>query len=90
MWQVYLAPQIPRWLGIEGAQVMRAAGAIEIALAIGVALRPRRFGYLLSAWLYLVALSLILSWSFLDVALMDLVLALAALVLGRLAGLAGE
>src|SRR5688500_19053691 len=44
-WDNYLAPVVSRALGGHAHTIMLAAGVIEIAAGIGVALRPRIFAY---------------------------------------------
>src|SRR5262245_16445417 len=50
-WDIYLAPSVDRLLGGHGHEFMRVVGVIEIAAAVGVALLPRVFGYVVAAWL---------------------------------------
>ena len=64
---------------------MLAAGVIEVAAGLGVALRPRIFAYVVAAWLLLIIVNLLMIPGYYDVALRDLGLALGALALGRLA-----
>jgi hypothetical protein len=63
---------------------MLAVGVIEIVAGLGVALKPKIFAYVVSAWLLLIIVNLLLVPGYFDVALRDLGLALGALALGRL------
>ncbi len=84
-WDQYLAPVIPRTLGIDGHSFMLAVGVIEVIAGIGVALKPRIFGYVVSAWLVGIIVNLLIQGRYLDVALRDLGLAIGAFALARLA-----
>jgi hypothetical protein len=61
-----------------------APAVIEIVAGLGVALKPKIFAYVVSAWLLLIIVNLLLVPGYFDVALHDLGLALSALALGRL------
>lgn len=82
-WPEYLAPFVA---GIFGAQAfMYIVGVVEIVAGIGVAVKPRIFAYVVSAWLVGIIINLLLIPGYYDVALRDLGLALGAFALGRLA-----
>ncbi len=83
-WDKYIAPSVNSLLGGHGHTFMLAAGVIEIAAGLGVALRPRIFSYVVAAWLVGIIGNLLLIPGYYDVALRDLGLALGALALGRL------
>jgi len=83
-WDKYLPPFVNTLLGGRGHEFMLAVGVIEIAAGIGVALKPRVFGYVVAAWLWLIVLNLFLVPGYLDVALRDFGLSLGALALARL------
>lgn len=70
---------------VNGSVVMGIVGVIEIAAGLGVWLRPRIFATVVAAWLGLIIVTLVIAGGFLDVALRDFGLLLAALALGRLA-----
>ena len=84
-WDQYLAPAIPRMLGIDGHTFMLGVGVIEVIAGIGVALRPRIFGYVVSAWLCGIIVNLLMTGQYFDIALRDLGLAIGAFALARLA-----
>jgi hypothetical protein len=81
-WEQYLAPFIADTIG--AGTFMAIVGVVEIAAGIGVAVKPRIFAYVVSAWLVGIILNLLLIPGFYDIALRDLGLALGALALGRL------
>ena len=83
-WDQYLAPQIPQSLGLSGHTFMQGVGFIEIIAGIGVALKPKIFAYVVSAWLVGIIVNLLMKGEYYDVALRDLGLALAAFALAKL------
>ncbi len=74
---------------VSGSLVMGIVGVIEIAAGLGVWFRPRIFAYVVAAWLGLIIVTLLMAGGFVDVALRDFGLLLAALALGRLAAAHG-
>ena len=83
-WDRYLAPFVPRLLGISGHTLMLAGGVVEIAAALLVAFKPRIGGYVVAAWLLGIVFNLLLIPGYFDIALRDFGLALGALALARL------
>jgi hypothetical protein len=89
-WDNYLAPIINS--GVfqgHGHAFMLAVGVVEIVAGVGVAVWPRVFAYVVSAWLLGIVVNLLLippsnTMPHYDVALRDFGLCLAALALGRL------
>ena len=63
---------------------MMVVGSIEILAGILVLTKTQIGAYIVSSWLALVALSLIFSGNHLDVAVRDIVMAIAAFVLARM------
>ena len=83
-WEQYLPSFVNRLVGGHGHELMLAVGVIEIIAGIGVALKPKVFAYVVSAWLLLIVANLLMIPGYYDVALRDFGLALAALALARL------
>src|SRR5262249_3881952 len=83
-WDKYLPAAVNTLVGGRGHELMLAVGVIELIGGIGVALRPRVFGYVVAAWLWLIITNLLLVPGYLDVALRDFGLSLGALALARL------
>lgn len=83
-WDTYLAPATVEVLPMSGAAFMMVVGVIEIIAGIIVAINTRFGAYLVSAWLTLIALSLLFTWHHPDVAVRDLVMAVSAFVLAKL------
>jgi hypothetical protein len=84
-WDQYLAPWIASLSPVGGHSLMLAAGVIEAAAGILVAVRPRLGAPVVGAWLCLIIVNLLSMGSYFDVALRDLGLALGAFALWRLA-----
>ena len=84
-WDQYLAPWVANLSPVGGHKLMLAAGVIEVAAGVLVALKPRIGAPVVAAWLCLIMVNLVTMGSFLDVALRDLGLALGACALWRLA-----
>ncbi len=84
-WEEYLAPQLPRAVGVSADLFMRGVGAIEIAAGLLVALIPRYAAYVVMVWLWLIIANLVLKGEYWDVALRDFGLSVGAFALGRLA-----
>lgn len=83
-WESYLAPSVQGLLPVEPATFLALVGIVEIAVGVLVLTRFVRVGAILAgAWLALVAVQLVLAGA-LDVAVRDLVLAVAAFALVEL------
>ena len=84
-WEQYLAPEIPKALGLAPHTFMMAVGVIEIVAGLLVAFVPRIGAYVVAAWLLGIVGNLMLNpihyW---DVAARDVGLCLAAIALGSL------
>jgi uncharacterized membrane protein YphA (DoxX/SURF4 family) len=93
-WQAYLSPLAVRLLPVSPGAFLAVVGLVEIAVGLGVLLgHARVFGWVAAGWLVAIALNLLSSGRFLDVAARDVALAAAAFALARLAPLherAGE
>ncbi len=84
-WSKYLNPDLAAILPFSAATFMMIVGVIEIAAGIVVLLKTELGAYIVSAWLLCIATTLILSGSYLDVAVRDIAMAIAAFALARLA-----
>ena len=78
-WTQYINPTFERLLPVSPATFMHGVGVIEIVAGI-IVLSPLTVvgAYIVSAWLTLIALSLLASGKYLDVAVRDLVMSTAA------------
>lgn len=84
-WEQYLAPWVNDLVPGSAHQAMLAVGVIEILAGVMVAVRPDLGGYVVAAWLGGIILNLVTMGEYLDVALRDFGLLVAALALARLA-----
>ena len=84
-WEDYLNPSIAALLPFTAHTFMMIVGVIEIIAGIIVFIKPAIGGFIVAAWLTLIALTLLASGNYLDVAVRDLVMALGAFSLARIA-----
>jgi len=83
-WDLYLHPGIASIIPFSAHTFMQIVGVIEIIAGLLVLLRPAIGAYVVMAWLICIALTLIASGKYLDVAVRDLVMSIGALSLARL------
>jgi len=83
-WAQYLHPSVAGMLPFSPHVFMMIVGVIEIVAGVVVLFNPAKGGYLVSAWLILVALSLLASGKFIDVAVRDIVMAVGAYSLAQI------
>src|SRR5437016_5580701 len=77
-WSQYLNPSLSSMLPFSVHTFMIIVGIIEICAGILVLVKTNIGAYIVSAWLVLIALTLLASGKFLDVAVRDLVMAIGA------------
>jgi uncharacterized membrane protein YphA (DoxX/SURF4 family) len=84
-WDQYLSPMATRMLPLGPSAFMHLVGIVEMVVGLAVLTKWTRVGaYVASAWLALIALNLIASGHYLDVAARDAVMAVGAYALARL------
>src|SRR5262245_55038494 len=83
-WSQYISPAAMQFLQGNDRYFMMAVGDVEIIVGIGVIFKPKVFSYIVALWLLCIILNLLFHRGYLDIALRDLGLLLAALALGRL------
>src|ERR1051325_10538815 len=83
-WDLYLHPGIGSMLPFSAHVFMQIVGVIEIIAGILVFAKPAIGGWVVMAWLICIALTLIASGKYLDVAVRDLVMSIGAMSLARL------
>ncbi len=84
-WDMYLAPWMADLLPVSSATFFGGIGVIEMAAGLLVLTKWTRLGaYIVSAWLLAIALQLVSTGMFYDLAVRDLVLALGAFALAKL------
>jgi uncharacterized membrane protein YphA (DoxX/SURF4 family) len=83
-WEHYVGPLILAIVPLSAGMLMRVAGVIEIIAGVTVLAGMTRLGgYVVAAWLTLIALTLVTSGRYFDVAVRDLVMAIGAFTLAR-------
>jgi len=83
-WEMYLSPMAARLLPVSGGELMHAVGIVEMVVGLAILTRWTRIGsYVAMVWLVLISVNLI-DAGFLDVAVRDLEMAIAAYTLARL------
>ncbi|MFY9560688.1 MAG: hypothetical protein WAQ52_10680 [Terriglobales bacterium] len=84
-WKMYLNPLALRLIPVDAGTFMRAIGVVEMIVGLAILTRWTRLGaYVAAAWLVGIALNLVAMGAFFDVAVRDLLIALAAFTLARL------
>lgn len=83
-WEQYINPSIAGLLPFSASVFMMIVGVIEIIAGIIVLRKAAIGGYIVAAWLTVIALTLLLGFNYVDVAVRDLVMAIAALAMARL------
>lgn len=84
-WQMYLSPLATKIVPVSPATFMHIVGAIEIVAGIVVLTRFTKFGaYLVMAWLISIAINLVTTGMFYDLAVRDIEIAVGAFALSQL------
>ena len=84
-WEKYASPLLLDLIPLSAGTLMRVAGVVEIIVGVAVLAGVTRLGgYVVAGWLTLIALSLLTTGQYFDVAVRDLVMACGAFVLARL------
>jgi uncharacterized membrane protein YphA (DoxX/SURF4 family) len=84
-WEKYLSPSAERLLPVSGTTFMHIVGVIEMIVGLMILTRWTRVGsYVAMLWLVAIAVNLVSSGAFFDVAVRDLEMAIAAYTLARL------
>jgi len=84
-WPRYLSPAAQAILPVSAATFMHVAGVVEMLVGIAILTRWTVIGsYVAAVWLVAIALNLVSTGTYLDIAVRDLVMAIAAYTLARL------
>jgi len=84
-WPRYLSPAAEAILPVTGQTFMYFAGVVEMVVGLAILTRWTVIGsYVAAVWLVAIAINLVASGTFLDVAVRDVVMATAAYTLARL------
>lgn len=87
-WEQYLNPSLADLLPFPASTFMMIVGTIEIIAGIIVLKKAEIGGYIVAAWLTSIALTLLAGFSYVDVAVRDLVMAISAFSMARLSRVA--
>jgi hypothetical protein len=80
-WNKYLAPVIAKMLPVSVGTFMNMVGGIEIVAGILVLAKPRAGSIVVSLWLFGIAINLLLTGQYYDVAVRDFVMSIGAFCL---------
>jgi uncharacterized membrane protein YphA (DoxX/SURF4 family) len=84
-WPGYISPLALKILPFSGQTFMHIVGVIEMLVGLAILTKWTRLGaYVASAWLIAIALNLVSTGMFFDIAVRDVEMALAAFVLARM------
>jgi uncharacterized membrane protein YphA (DoxX/SURF4 family) len=84
-WEQYVSPLVQKVLPFSATTFMHIVGVIEIIVGLAILTKATRLGaYVAAAWLVCIAVALVTTGQFFDVAVRDLELAVAAFVLAKL------
>jgi uncharacterized membrane protein YphA (DoxX/SURF4 family) len=84
-WPMYLSPLATRVVPISASAFMHIAGVIEMIVGLAVLAGLTRIGgYVIMAWLIAIAINLVTTGMFYDIAVRDVEMSLAAFALARL------
>lgn len=83
-WSQYISLGFAEMLPFEAGTFMMLVGVIEIVAGILVFLKPKIGAFVVMAWLVAIALTLVFSGHYIDVAVRDLVMAVGAFSLAKL------
>ncbi|MBS1842554.1 MAG: DoxX family membrane protein [Acidobacteria bacterium] len=84
-WQMYLSPLATKVVPVTPATFMHIVGVVEIIAGIVVLTRFTKFGaYLVMAWLLGIAINLLTTGMFYDLAVRDVEIAVGAFALAQL------
>jgi uncharacterized membrane protein len=83
-WEQYINPSIGAMLPFSGHTFMMIVGVIEIIAGIIVLKKAEIGGYIVAAWLTLIALTLLAGFNYIDIAVRDMVMAICAFSMARI------
>lgn len=84
-WTAYISPLALKILPFSGQTFMHIVGVIEMIVGLAILTKWTRLGaYVASAWLLAIAINLVSTGMFFDIAVRDVEIALGAFVLARM------
>src|SRR5688500_947247 len=85
-WEKYVSPMLLGIVPLSAGTLMRVAGVIEMIAGVAILAGLARLGgYVVAGWLTAIAIALLTTGQYFDIAVRDLVMACGAFVLARLA-----
>jgi hypothetical protein len=90
-WGMYLSPLTTKMLPVTGVTFMHVVGVVEIVAGLIVLSRWTKIGsYIVMAWLVAIAVNLVTTGMFFDLAMRDVEIAIGAFVLAQLTAVREE
>jgi uncharacterized membrane protein YphA (DoxX/SURF4 family) len=84
-WSMYLSPIAERWLPVSGHAFMLVVGVVEMLVGLAILTHWTRVAaYMAVIWLAAIAVNLVTTGMFFDLAVRDMEMAVAAYALARL------
>jgi uncharacterized membrane protein YphA (DoxX/SURF4 family) len=84
-WEMYLSPLVQKLLPFSATSFMHVVGVIEMIVGLAILTRWTRLGsYVAAVWLVAIAINLVTTGMFFDLAVRDLEIAIGAFTLARL------
>lgn len=87
-WDQYINPSVANLLPFSPSVFMMVVGVIEMVAGVIVLKKSEIGGYIVATWLTVIALSLLAGFNYVDIAVRDLVMAIAAFSMARLSKIA--
>jgi uncharacterized membrane protein YphA (DoxX/SURF4 family) len=83
-WEKYLSPVSQRFIPISAVNFMHIVGVIEMVVGLAILFGASRvFGYIAMLWLWAIAVNLISTGMYYDIAVRDILLGIGAYALAR-------
>ncbi len=90
-WESYLSPIVTTIVPVSASVLMRVFGVVEMAVGVAILSGLTRLGaWVAAAWLVAIAVNLLTTGHYFDVAVRDLEMAIAAFALARLTEVRSE
>jgi uncharacterized membrane protein YphA (DoxX/SURF4 family) len=83
-WEKYLSPVFQRFIPVSAVTFMHIVGVIEMVVGLAILFGASRvFGYIAMLWLWGIAINLISTGMYYDIAVRDILLGIGAYALAR-------
>jgi uncharacterized membrane protein YphA (DoxX/SURF4 family) len=80
-WDQYMAPVVTQVIPLQPHTFMSIVGVIEIVAGIILLTRPKLGSIIVGCWLFAIAINLVLTGQYFDIAVRDIVMAIGAFCL---------